>query len=188
MPPWRVAVHRDALPASLAEIAAAEAEARDTRGHRARFPGIRAGRCGLPRRARRVVRRDPDLMTGRGPWRQPGEGPEFDSALIADPALSSRIATRPNDLYVAMTRSTRRLGILHAGQPPAEVAELRTWHGAAVRFVQMAGCTDTSVAACQLPYPHPPDGLGIFDVEGAATSTAHGRIRWPAPTTATRPA
>jgi hypothetical protein len=54
------------------------------------------------------------------------KGLEFDSVLIADPA--EIIAASPrgrNDLYVAMTRSTQRLGILHPGPPPAEIAALR---------------------------------------------------------------
>ncbi|MEU5693281.1 UvrD-helicase domain-containing protein [Actinosynnema sp. NPDC020468] len=52
------------------------------------------------------------------------KGLEFDSVLIADPA---DILTRPlghNDLYVAMTRATHRLGIVHPGRPPAELAAI----------------------------------------------------------------
>ena len=53
------------------------------------------------------------------------KGLEFDSVLIADPA--EIIAASPrgrNDLYVAMTRSTQRLGVLHPGPPPTELAAL----------------------------------------------------------------
>jgi UvrD-like helicase C-terminal domain len=53
------------------------------------------------------------------------KGLEFDSVLIADPAAILAGSPRGrNDLYVAMTRSTQRLGALHSGQPPAELAAL----------------------------------------------------------------
>ena len=53
------------------------------------------------------------------------KGLEFDSVLIADPAAILAESPRGrNDLYVAMTRSTRRLGILHTEPPPAELAAL----------------------------------------------------------------
>ena len=51
------------------------------------------------------------------------KGLEFDSVLIADPAAILAASPRGrNDLYVAMTRSTQRLGVLHVGSPPAEIA------------------------------------------------------------------
>jgi superfamily I DNA and RNA helicase len=54
------------------------------------------------------------------------KGLEFDSVLIADPAAIITASPRGrNDLYVAMTRSTQRLGVLHPGPPPAEIAALR---------------------------------------------------------------
>jgi superfamily I DNA and RNA helicase len=54
------------------------------------------------------------------------KGLEFDSVLIADPAAIITASPRGrNDLYVAMTRSTRRLGVLHPGPPPAEITALR---------------------------------------------------------------
>jgi DNA helicase IV len=46
--------------------------------------------------------------------------------VIADPG--GILAGSPrgrNDLYVAMTRSTQRLGVLHPGAPAAEIAALR---------------------------------------------------------------
>ncbi|WP_346660135.1 ATP-binding domain-containing protein [Amycolatopsis sp. QT-25] len=57
----------------------------------------------------------------------PGEakGVEFDSVLIVDPAAV--MAAGPlghNDLYVAMTRATRRLGVVHPGPCPAELARI----------------------------------------------------------------
>ena len=54
------------------------------------------------------------------------KGLEFDSVLIADPAaIISGSPRGRNDLYVAMTRSTQRLGVLHPGPPSAEIAALR---------------------------------------------------------------
>jgi DNA helicase IV len=129
MLPWRMATTRDALPAALAEIAAAEAgraEGRlavivpDTRIHELgqevsrAAPGVSFGAS-------------PDLLSeivllGAGQ----AKGLEFDSVLIADPAAILTGSPRGHsDLYVAMTRSTQRLGILHAGPPPAEIAALR---------------------------------------------------------------
>ncbi|WP_406383714.1 ATP-binding domain-containing protein [Streptomyces sp. NBC_01618] len=47
------------------------------------------------------------------------EGLEFDAVLPADPAaVLDRSVRGPNDLYVALTRATQRLGIVHEGRPP----------------------------------------------------------------------
>ncbi|KOX28262.1 helicase [Saccharothrix sp. NRRL B-16348] len=54
----------------------------------------------------------------------PGQakGLEFDSVLIADPAtILTSAPLGHNDLYVAMTRATRRLVVVHPGPPPAEL-------------------------------------------------------------------
>ena len=54
------------------------------------------------------------------------KGLEFDAVLIADPAAILAASPRGrNDLYVAMTRCTQRLGVLHPGEPPAELAALQ---------------------------------------------------------------
>jgi hypothetical protein len=57
----------------------------------------------------------------------PGEakGLEFDAVLIVDPAEVLAAPLGHNDLYVAMTRATRRLGIVHLGQAPTEVSRIR---------------------------------------------------------------
>ncbi|MGC5361082.1 HelD family protein [Streptomyces sp. DT24] len=48
------------------------------------------------------------------------KGLEFDSVLVADPAgIIDGSARGLNDLYVALTRATRRLGIVHRGPAPA---------------------------------------------------------------------
>ncbi|MET9262914.1 ATP-binding domain-containing protein [Amycolatopsis sp. NPDC004079] len=57
----------------------------------------------------------------------PGEakGLEFDSVLIVDPARILDAPLGRNDLYVAMTRATRWLGIVHFGPVPDELAGIR---------------------------------------------------------------
>jgi hypothetical protein len=58
------------------------------------------------------------------------KGLEFDSVLVADPA--GMLAGSPrgaNDLYVALTRSTRRLGVLHTGELPAVLGALAALPG-----------------------------------------------------------
>jgi DNA helicase IV len=48
------------------------------------------------------------------------KGLEFDAVLIADPTeILARSTRGPNDLYVALTRATQRLGIIHGGPAPA---------------------------------------------------------------------
>jgi hypothetical protein len=45
--------------------------------------------------------------------------------LIADPAgILTGSPRGRNSLYVAMTRSTKRLGVLHPGEPPSQLAAL----------------------------------------------------------------
>jgi DNA helicase IV len=129
VPPWRMATTRDALPATLAEITAAEAA---SEGRLAVIvPDARIQELGEA-----VSRTVPGVSFGESPDLTNGvvllgvrqaKGLEFDSVLIADPAAILTGSPRGRgDLYVAMTRSTQRLGMLHPGPPPAEVAALRT--------------------------------------------------------------
>jgi len=51
------------------------------------------------------------------------KGLEFDTVLVVEP--SAIVAASPrgaNDLYVALTRATRRLGVVHTGDVPASLA------------------------------------------------------------------
>jgi DNA helicase IV len=51
------------------------------------------------------------------------KGLEFDSVIVVDPAaILAGSARGHNDLYVAMTRATHRLGVVHPGPVPAELA------------------------------------------------------------------
>jgi DNA helicase IV len=53
------------------------------------------------------------------------KGLEFDSVLLVEPELMLTESPRgANDLYVAMTRATKRLGVLHTGQLPSVLAKL----------------------------------------------------------------
>jgi len=48
------------------------------------------------------------------------KGLEFDSVLVVDPARIVAESVRGHsDLYVALTRATKRLGVLYAGDLPA---------------------------------------------------------------------
>jgi hypothetical protein len=70
----------------------------------------------------------PDADSSRGPVvLAPGEakGLEFDSVLVVDPRRVLDEGVRGhNDLYVALTRPTQRLGVLSPGDLPPELARL----------------------------------------------------------------
>ncbi len=52
------------------------------------------------------------------------KGLEFDSVLVVDPAgILAESPRGHNDLYVALTRATQRLGVLHPGPLPAVLAQ-----------------------------------------------------------------
>ena len=54
-------------------------------------------------------------------------GLEFDSVLVADPArIVAGSTSGLNDLYVAITRATQRLGVLHEGDLPGALSRLRS--------------------------------------------------------------
>jgi hypothetical protein len=125
--PWRMAAARDALPAALARLTVAEA------AHGGRLavivPDARVAELGDA-----VARAVPDVSFGDSPdltspvvllGARQAKGLEFDAMLIADPAAILTGSPRGlGDLYVAMTRATQRLGVLHPGPPPAELAAL----------------------------------------------------------------
>ncbi|WP_078504029.1 HelD family protein [Streptomyces viridochromogenes] len=72
----------------------------------ARLDGITAG--AEPDLTRTVVLLDP----------RQSKGLEFDSVLVVEPGLYGT-----SDLYVALTRATQRLGVLHTGRLPRGLAE-----------------------------------------------------------------
>ena len=53
------------------------------------------------------------------------KGLEFDSVLVGDPVgIIDEGVRGHNDLYVALTRATQRLGVVHAGELPPELKGL----------------------------------------------------------------
>ncbi|MGV9497266.1 HelD family protein [Streptomyces sp. NPDC003642] len=76
------------------------------RGIAARLDGVTAG--AEPDLTQTVVLLDP----------RQAKGLEFDSVLVVEPA---RYGT--SDLYVALTRATQHLGVLHTGELPASLAQ-----------------------------------------------------------------
>ncbi|GAA0332841.1 AAA family ATPase [Actinoallomurus spadix] len=127
VPPWRLSTAPEDLPGILAERAAREAAALGDGRLAVIVPETR-----LTELAGAVAAAVPELAYGADPdlerrvvmltVRQ-AKGLEFDSVLIADPAAILAASPRGrNDLYVALTRATQRLGILHPGPAPAEPA------------------------------------------------------------------
>ncbi|MGI5233390.1 HelD family protein [Actinoallomurus sp. CA-142502] len=127
VPPWRLATTPAGLPNALAEHAAREA-ARLEEGRLA----VIVPEARLAELAAAVAAEVPGAAYGPDPdlerpvvvlsVRQ-AKGLEFDSVLIADPAAILTASPRGrNDLYVALTRATQRLGVLHPGAVPAELA------------------------------------------------------------------
>ena len=70
----------------------------------------------------------PDADSSRGPvvlTPTEAKGLEFDAVLVLDPQrLLDEGVRGHNDLYVALTRATQRLGVLSPGDLPAELARL----------------------------------------------------------------
>lgn len=74
----------------------------------------------------------PELFDGRGPLHSRGsvlavndaKGLEFDAVVLVEPAIVVADGQRGlSDLYVALTRATQRLSVLHSGELPAVLEE-----------------------------------------------------------------
>lgn len=121
-PSWRIGTTRADLPSVIAHLA---------RAHTVGQLAIITPSAHIESLAAALsLAASPDL-TGTVVLLTPDQakGLEFDSVLIADPAAI--LGTAPlghNDLYVAMTRATHELGIVHPGRPPAELASLPERH------------------------------------------------------------
>ncbi|MFC8236783.1 HelD family protein [Streptomyces sp. NPDC057284] len=122
--PWRMRTEPGLLARTLADRAAKEAAALEDGRLAVLVPDARRDELGAA-----VAESVPDAVYGDEPdlesrvvvlgVRQ-AKGLEFDAVLIADPTEILARSTRGlNDLYVALTRATQRLGIIHAGPPPA---------------------------------------------------------------------
>ncbi|TFV62007.1 UNVERIFIED_ORG: helicase [Bacillus sp. AZ43] len=122
--PWSWRVDGDDLPQAVAE-AAAEFEKEDgtlavvvpgsrladvTEAVAARLPGV-----------------SDDLTAGVSVLTAgAAKGLEFDSVVVVDPARIVDEGVRGhNDLYVALTRATQRLGVVHQGELPAMLSGLQ---------------------------------------------------------------
>ncbi|MFB6718062.1 MULTISPECIES: HelD family protein [unclassified Streptomyces] len=127
--PWRL--RTDDTVRALADLAAKEAAALDEGRLAVIVPDARRDELGAA-----VARAVPGAAYGEEPdlenrvvvlgVRQ-AKGLEFDVVLLADPAaVLDRSARGLNDLYVALTRATRRLGIIHEGPAPGVLAEAVT--------------------------------------------------------------
>ena len=116
--PWSQAVDAAGLPAAVAAAAADFAAEEGTlailvpndRIHavaaavETRLPGASSG-------APADLSAGPVVLTAAG-----AKGLEFDSVLVVDPAgIVAEGVRGHNDLYVAMTRATQRLGVVHSG-------------------------------------------------------------------------
>lgn len=122
--PWRMRTEPGLLARTLADRAAKEAAALEDGRLAVLVPDARRDELGAA-----VAESVPDAVYGDEPdlesrvvvlgVRQ-AKGLEFDAVLIADPTeILARSARGLNDLYVALTRATQRLGIIHGGPAPA---------------------------------------------------------------------
>jgi hypothetical protein len=125
--PWARRVDGAGLPDAVAE-AAAEFDKEDgtlavlvprsrfdavADAVRARIPGTSAG-------APADLTAGPVVLPPEG-----AKGLEFDSVLVVDPVAMVEEGVRGhNDLYVALTRATQRLGVVHPGDLPEELSGL----------------------------------------------------------------
>ncbi|MDQ1659075.1 MAG: hypothetical protein QOD41_4158 [Cryptosporangiaceae bacterium] len=127
--PWRREVPAGEFGARLAEAAAAEAERVGDGRLAVIVPGSR-----LTELAAAVREQVPGAAVGEDPELENRvvvlsvrqvKGLEFDSVLVADPALIIGESPRGlNDVYVAITRATQRLGVLHSGPIPPVLSRL----------------------------------------------------------------
>jgi len=127
--PWRAAVPSRELAATVARWAEREVTALAGDGKiviLAPEPVI-----GQVRTA--VAARVPDVSTGPDVDLQrplvvltveQAKGLEFDSVLVVDPATILAGPRGANDLYVAMTRATRTLGLVHPGRAPRALKDV----------------------------------------------------------------
>ncbi|MGY1683491.1 HelD family protein [Geodermatophilus sp. SYSU D01176] len=125
--PWAEVTGEERLAARAAEVVAERAGAEGTTAVVA--PAGRVAELTAAVAARvDGVSSGPDADSSRGPVvLTPGEakGLEFDAVLVVDPqGVLDEGVRGHNDLYVALTRATQRLGVLSPGDLPAELSRL----------------------------------------------------------------
>ncbi|HWG63563.1 MAG TPA: AAA family ATPase [Streptosporangiaceae bacterium] len=129
--PWRLQTTSADLPDQAATLAARELAEIGTGTLAVLVPAGRLEEISQAVAAALPTATPPD-QGGRDPEDDPGldnqvvvmtvqqaKGLEFDAVLIADPAAILADSPRGlGDLYVALTRATQRLGVVHPGEPP----------------------------------------------------------------------
>jgi DNA helicase IV len=128
--PWRYKVPRALLAERLAGMAASEARELGGRRLAVIVPGTRLHELGTA-----VAGAVPAATIGQGSQQdsqvvvldtRQAKGLEFDVVLVAEPGQIVAESPRGlNDLYVALTRATQRLGVVHAGELPAALNKLQ---------------------------------------------------------------
>lgn len=128
--PWSLEVQAPALAERLAAIVAGEAAVVDDGRLAVIVPATR-----LNELAAAITAAVPTAAVGEDPELTrtvvvlgvaQAKGLEFDAVLVVDPARIVADSPRGhNDLYVALTRATRRLGVVHPGPLPAALDRLR---------------------------------------------------------------
>jgi len=138
--PWSLRLDAAELAARLPGVVAAEAAAVGDGKLAVLVPAARAEELHLAlRRAgtgRLLAAVPPAATAARGPsvldapvavlTVAEAKGLEFDAVVVVEPAAILAESPRGgNDLYVALTRATQRLGVVHGGRLPAVLARLR---------------------------------------------------------------
>ncbi|WP_246569139.1 HelD family protein [Polymorphospora rubra] len=129
VPPWATRTVPAELPARLVDAVSREAAAVADGRLGVIVPAARLAELG-----RAVATAVPDATAGDRSdlvdrvvvltVRQ-AKGLEFDSVIVVEPAeIAAESPRGDSDLYVALTRATRRLGIVHGGELPAALADL----------------------------------------------------------------
>ncbi|HEY7011457.1 MAG TPA: AAA family ATPase [Streptosporangiaceae bacterium] len=128
--PWRLQVAPDDLGASLADATQRAAEGLGDGRLAVIVPAARQREL-----AEAVSVTVPDAAVGEQPELErpvvvltvaQAKGLEFDTVLIADPAgILAESPRGRSDLYVALTRATQRLGVVHAGEIPPVLGGLK---------------------------------------------------------------
>jgi DNA helicase IV len=129
--PWHLRLGPDALAAGLPAVVAAEAAAVGDGRLAVLVPAGRAEEA-----AEALAPTLSAATTGQGPsvldapvavlTVTEAKGLEFDAVVVVDPAAILAASVRgPSDLYVALTRATARLGVVHPGDLPPVLARLR---------------------------------------------------------------
>jgi DNA helicase IV len=129
--PWALRVDEAQLAGSLAEIAAEQSAAAAGGKLAVLVPSSRAAELAaaigavLPAAG---IERGPNLLSAPVAVLavSDAKGLEFDAVLVVDPdSILGQSPRGASDLYVALTRATQRLGVVHTGELPPVLRKLR---------------------------------------------------------------